>query len=74
MSAINIKAYTEDATQIEAIKAFIKALKIKYSITKSKEIVAPYKPEFVAKILKGDNDFKEGKGITMTIEELKNLC
>jgi DNA-binding protein H-NS len=33
MTAINITAYTEDASQIEAIKAVIKAFKIKYSIS-----------------------------------------
>ena len=74
MTAINITAYTEDASQIEAIKAVIKAFKIKYSITKSIKKESPYNPEFAAKILKGDKDFKEGKGISMTMEELENLC
>jgi len=32
MQAINITAYTEDASQIEAVKAFMKALKIKFEI------------------------------------------
>ena len=34
MQPINIKAYTEDASQIEAVKAFMKALKIKFELTK----------------------------------------
>jgi phosphoribosylamine-glycine ligase len=34
MEAINIKAFTADASQIEAIKAFMKALKIKFEVTK----------------------------------------
>jgi|GEM_PF-872642 len=36
MQAINITAYTEDASQIEAVKAFMKALKIKFEITNVK--------------------------------------
>ena len=47
MKAINITAYTEDAYQIEAIKAVIKAFKIPYSISKSKETEAPYNPKFL---------------------------
>lgn len=38
MQAINITAYTEDASQIEAIKAVIKAFKIKYRIYKMEDI------------------------------------
>jgi phosphoribosylamine-glycine ligase len=34
MQTINIVAHTEDASQIEAIKAFMKALKIKFEVTK----------------------------------------
>ncbi|WP_456311942.1 DUF2683 family protein [Pseudomonas shirazensis] len=36
MQAINITAYTEDASQIEAVKAFMKALKIKFEIANLK--------------------------------------
>ncbi len=39
MQVINITAYTEDASQIEAVKAFMKALKIKFEIANIK----PYK-------------------------------
>lgn len=37
MQPINIKAYTEDASQIEAVKAFMKALKIKFELTKQED-------------------------------------
>lgn len=74
MKAINITAYTEDASQIEAIKAVIKAFKIKYKITKTQEETDVYDPEFVAMIKKGKQDIREGKGITMTINELEDLC
>ncbi|HRN54974.1 MAG TPA: hypothetical protein PLL71_00905 [Agriterribacter sp.] len=70
MKAINITAYTEDASQIEAIKAFMKALKIKFELTKDK---SPYNPEFVKKIKQGDEDLKSGKGRTVTLEELDSL-
>lgn len=36
MQAINITAYTQDASQIEAVKAFMKALKIKFEIANIK--------------------------------------
>lgn len=74
MKAINITAYTEDASQIEAIKAVIKAFKIKYKISKTQEVENPYDPEFVAMIKQGEKDIKNGKGIKMTLDELENLC
>jgi hypothetical protein len=74
MKAINITAYTEDASQIEAIKAVIKAFKIKYKISKVDDTASPYDPEFVSMIKKGEQDLKEGKGITMSIQELEDLC
>lgn len=53
----------------EALKAVLKALKIKFEITKQN----PYNPAFVAKILQGDEDKKAGKGKKITIKELDNL-
>ena len=47
MKTINIKAYTDDSSQIDALKAFMTALKIKFELTNEK----PYNPEFVNKIL-----------------------
>lgn len=71
METINIKAHTNDASQIEALKAFMKALKIKFEL--SKEEPSPYNPDFVKKIQQGDEDLKSGKGRTVTLEELDNL-
>ena len=34
----------------------------------------PYKPEFVKEILDAEKDLREGRGITMTMEEIKALC
>lgn len=70
MKSINITAYTDDASQIEALKAFMKALKIKFELTKDK---STYNEEFVKKIQQGDKDLKEGKGRTVTLEELDGL-
>ena len=70
METVNIKAHTMDASQIEAIKAFMKALKIKFELSKEQ---SPYNPEFVKKIEQGDKDLKNGKGRKVSIEELDNL-
>ena len=65
MEAINITAFTQDISQIDAIKAFMKALKIKFEIADK-----PYNPEFVAKIKKSQQQFQEGKFSTLKIEDL----
>lgn len=70
MGTINIIAHTNDASQIEAIKAFMKALKIKFELSKEQ---SPYNPEFVKKIQEGDEDLKNGKGRRITLEELDSL-
>ena len=69
MEAINITAYPSDMSQIVAIKAVMKALKIKFEVRKEK----PYNPEFIAKIQKGRQDYKDGKGKVMTMDELNAL-
>lgn len=69
MEAINITAYPSDMSQIVAIKAVMKALKIKFEVSKEK----PYNPEFIAKIQKGRQDYKDGKGKVMTMDELNAL-
>ncbi|WP_432672325.1 DUF2683 family protein [Flavobacterium sp. SM2513] len=43
-----------------------------FEITKKED--KPYNPEFVKKILDGEKEIKEGKGITMTMDELHDLC
>ena len=69
MQTINITAYTEDDSQIEAIKAIMKALKIKFEISKEK----PYNPEFVAKIEKSKQEFKDGKSTRVKKEDLQSF-
>jgi hypothetical protein len=74
MKAINITAFTDDQSQIEAIMAVIKAFKIKYTISEVKEADSPYDSEFVTMIKKGENDLKNGKGIKMSLDDLEKLC
>jgi hypothetical protein len=67
-----IKAYPQDNLQIKALKAFMKALKIKFEILTATE--SPYNSAFVAKIKKGQEDIAEGRGIKMSVAEFKELC
>lgn len=84
METITITAHTANNTQILAIKAFMKALKIKFEVSKemakevaksaTEETESPYDPEFVKKILKADKDIAEGKGTKMSVDEFLALC
>jgi hypothetical protein len=69
MNAINITVYPNDDSQIENLKAVMKAFKIKFKVIEEK----PYDPEFVKKILKAREDSKQGKGVKITLEELNSL-
>jgi hypothetical protein len=71
MAAVTIKTFSTNTSQIEAIKACMNALKIKFEISSVEE--KPYNQEFVDKILQGDEDLKNGKGRKVTIEELDKL-
>lgn len=69
MTVLNIKA---NHTQIIALKAFMKAMKIKFELPEEEK--SPYNPEFVKEIKQSDKDFAEGKGTKMSITEFKELC
>jgi hypothetical protein len=66
MEAINITAYTNDTSQIDAIKAVLKALKIKFEVAKEK----PYNPEFVSKIEESRDQYKKGNFTVIKTEDL----
>ncbi len=51
--------------QLNALKAFMKALKVDFKIEKS-----PYNPEFVAKINQSRKEISEGKGVRIKVEDL----
>lgn len=61
-----ILAHPENNEQVEIIKAFLKALKIKFE---SKE-EPNYNTEFVQKILEGKKEIEEGKGVKIALEDL----
>lgn len=55
----------ENKEQLSAIKAFAKALKVKFKTEKSY-----YNPDAVIKIRQGEEDYKNGKGVTIATEDL----
>jgi len=59
-------AHITTSNKLNALKAVMKALDIKYE-------VSPYDPEYVDMILQGDKDRKEGKGKKITKDELDAL-
>ena len=66
MEAINITAYTKDASQIDAIKAVLKALKIKFEVSTEK----PYNSAFVNKIEESRAQYKKGNFTAIKTEDL----
>jgi hypothetical protein len=66
MTAINITAYTNDDSQIDAIKAVLKALKIKFEVATEK----PYNPEFVSKIQQSREQYQKGNFTVIKTEDL----
>ncbi|MGL2995236.1 DUF2683 family protein [Flavobacterium sp. TSSA_36] len=66
MEAVHIKVYPSDEGQIENLKAVMKAFKIKFKVVEEK----PYDPEFVKKILKSREDSKQGKSVSIPLEDL----
>lgn len=58
----------EEASLFEQLA---KALKVPFEKWKAER---PYNPDFVDKILQGDIDLKAGKGRSVTLDELDELC
>lgn len=63
-----IIAHPSTSEQVEALKAFVKALKIKFEV--KKDAVEKYDPAFVDKVSKGDNDFEQGNFKVIKTEDL----
>jgi hypothetical protein len=63
-------AHPSNEQEMNTIKAFFEALKIKFEVTKD----TPYDPEFVSKIERGREDYRNNKGISISIKELNDLC
>ena len=51
--------------KLDAIKAFMKALKISFEETKS-----PYNPDFVTKIQKGEDDIRKGNTTKISLDDV----
>ena len=68
MKSIHITAYTKDASDVEALKAVMKALKIEFELTEEQ---SPYNPEFVEKVLESRQQAKSGKVKRVKQEDLE---
>ena len=69
MNTSNIIIAYPGEDKLESLKAFLKALKIKFEISKEK----PYDNDFVEMIHKGDEDIMKGKGKKITLDEIEDL-
>ncbi len=58
-------AHPASKEQMNALKAFMKALKVDFTIEKKE-----YNPQFVAKIEKSRQEIKDGKGVIIAVEDL----
>lgn len=63
-------AHTSNDAQLNALKAFLKALKIKFEITKAEK---PYDPEFVNMVLDAEKEIKNGKAVKVSSDNFENL-
>lgn len=61
--------HPENEEQANALKAFVKALKMKFEVAKDK----PYNPEFVKKIKRSKKEFQEGKYTTVNKDNLESF-
>ena len=59
--------HTEDKAHLNAVKAVLKALNVKFEISKKDK---PYNPEFVAKIIKSKKEIATGKTTRINIDKL----
>lgn len=55
--------------QVEALKAFMQALKIKFEVSKDEA----YDPEFVAKIEESKKQYEKGDFISIEKEDIQNF-
>ena len=64
-----IIVHPETTEQENALKAFAKALKMKFEVAKEK----PYDPEFVAKIEESREQYKKGEFISVDKKDIKSF-
>lgn len=68
--SISLIAHTKDENQIEVIKAFMKALKIKFELKIEKDSNPMYSKKFLARLNKAEEERKEGKLIPINPENI----
>ena len=61
-------AHPTTPEQISALKAFFKALKIKFEVKEKS-----YDPEFVNMVLEAEEEIKGGEGVKVTSQEFDDL-
>ena len=66
MDAINFKVFPDDMSQIKAIKAVFKAIKIRFEVEEEKT----YNKEFVDRVLEAKEEITQGKGKKIAIDDL----
>lgn len=66
MNEIIFKVYPDDKSQIKAIKAVFKAIKIRFEVEEEK----PYNQEFVNRVLSAKEEIKQGKGVKIATKDL----
>lgn len=64
-------AHPSTDEELSALKAFMKALKIKFEVSKQTE--SPYDPDFVAKIEKSKKEFEDGNFTRVAKNDLQSL-
>lgn len=62
-------AHPETTEQVDALKAFMQALKIKFEISKEKT----YDPEFIDKIEESREQYKKGEFISVEQKDIKSF-
>ncbi len=70
MRTQDIIVHPANEQELHVIKAFFKALKIRFEVFEE----GPYNPGFVEKIVQGQKDLDQGKGTILSLEELRGLC
>ena len=66
-----IIAHPQTGEEVNALKAFMKALKIKFEVSKKEAL--PYKSEFVAKIEASKKEFEKGEFVRVKQEDLQDF-
>ena len=63
-------AHPANNEQFNTLKAILKALKIKFEITKTEK---PYNPEFANMVLDAEKEIKNGKRVKVSSDNFDNL-